>query len=84
VRTSHEHYVRKTNILNPELIFTRESSSGHSESAYFLGKILSTLIRMFLSALHFTAFYLILTTPLVSFPTQLVVNLLYFYCTFLL
>lgn len=80
VRTGLKHYVRKTDIVLPELIFLRESSSGHSESAYFLGKILSTLVRIFLSALHFTAFYLILTTPIVSFPTQLIVNLLYFYC----
>ncbi|KAJ5633383.1 ABC transporter [Penicillium lividum] len=80
VSAAYTLHARKANSIIPELVFSRESSSGHSESAYFLGKILSTLIRMFLSALHFTAFYLILTTPIASFSTQLILNLLYFYC----
>lgn len=63
-----------------ELVFSRESCSGHSESAYFIGKVLSTFFRIFLSALHFTSFYMVLTASIVPFHVQLGINILYFYC----
>lgn len=67
--------------FSPEVIYWREASSGHSRSAYFVGKILSTFFRLSLSALHFTTFYAILATPLMAFSTLYAANLLYFYCT---
>ncbi|KAJ5725300.1 ABC transporter [Penicillium malachiteum] len=54
-----------------ELTFYRESHAGHSESAYFFGKVLSTIPRIFLSALHYTTFFMVLTTPVISFGLQL-------------
>ncbi|KAB8289656.1 hypothetical protein EYC80_010569 [Monilinia laxa] len=63
-------------------VYWREASSGHSRSAYFVGKTLSALFRLVLSALHFTAFYSILATPRMSFGLLLAVNTLYFYCIY--
>lgn len=65
-----------------KLTFWRESQSGHSRSAYFLGKNLAVCIRMLVSSLHFTAFYLILAAPMIPFHTQLGLSFLYFYCKF--
>ncbi|KFZ21953.1 hypothetical protein V502_02901 [Pseudogymnoascus sp. VKM F-4520 (FW-2644)] len=64
------------------LLFCRESHSGHSESAYLMGKVLTSLIRTFLSALHFTTCFMILATPVISFGMLLGLNLLYFYCIY--
>ncbi|RAH71105.1 putative ABC transporter [Aspergillus aculeatinus CBS 121060] len=65
-----------------KLIFRREQQSGHSRSAYFLGKNLSVLLRMFLSSLHYTTIYMILATPTISFGLQLAIDFLYFYCMY--
>lgn len=66
--------------FHPEPMFYRESASGHSKSAYLLGKILCTIPRILLSSMHFTAFYMVLTTPVISFNVLLGLNFLYFYC----
>jgi len=50
-----------------KLMYYRETASGHSRSAYYVGKLLSTLVRIGLSSLHFTVFLGILATPLISF-----------------
>ncbi|KAF7854202.1 hypothetical protein EAF04_010499 [Stromatinia cepivora] len=63
-------------------VYWREASSGHSRSAYFIGKTLSTIFRLTLSALHFTSFYSILATPRMPFSILLTVNTLYFYCIY--
>ncbi|PYH46477.1 putative ABC transporter [Aspergillus saccharolyticus JOP 1030-1] len=65
-----------------KLIFRREQQTGHSRSAYFLGKNLSVLLRMFLASLHYTTFYMILSTPTISFGLQLAISFLYFYCMY--
>jgi hypothetical protein len=65
-----------------EAIYWREASSGHSRSAYFVGKIIGTWFRLTISALHFTALFAVLATPLMPFGTFYVTNLFYFYCTF--
>ncbi|PYI14690.1 putative ABC transporter [Aspergillus violaceofuscus CBS 115571] len=65
-----------------KLIFRREQQSGHSRSAYFLGKNLSVLLRMFLSSLHYTTIYIIIATPTISFGFQLAIDFLYFYCMY--
>lgn len=65
-----------------KLVYWREAASGHSRSAYYVGKVLSTLPRICLSSLHFTVFFGILATPLISFTDMYAANLLYFYCVY--
>jgi ABC-type multidrug transport system ATPase subunit len=61
-------------------IYWREASSGHSRSAYYIGKVFATLPRMALSAIHFTTLYCSLATPIIDFWLLFVIILLYFYC----
>jgi ABC-type multidrug transport system ATPase subunit len=61
-------------------IFHRESQSGHSRSAYFLGTNLAVCFRILLSSLHFTAFYLLLAAPMISLRLQLALVFLHYYC----
>ena len=63
-------------------MYYRETASGHSRSAYYVGKLLSTLLRIALSAFHFTVFLGILATPLIAFQWMYVINLLYFWCVY--
>ncbi|CAD6506021.1 BgTH12-06953 [Blumeria graminis f. sp. triticale] len=63
-------------------IYWREASAGHSRSAYYVGKVISTLPRISISAIHYTAFFYILATPLMNFWRAYVVNLMYFYCIY--
>lgn len=69
-------------ILRTEMIYWREASSGHSRSAYYTGKVVSTFFRMSLSSLHFTVFYTLLSTPLIPFGMLYAANLLYFFCIY--
>ena len=63
-------------------MYYRETASGHSRSAYYVGKLLSTLLRIALSAFHFTVFLSVLATPLFAFQWMYIVNLLYFWCVY--
>lgn len=65
-----------------KLVYWRETASGHSRSAYYLGKILSTVLRIALSSLHFTVFFGVLATPLMDFQQMYAANLMYFYCIY--
>ncbi|KAJ5793071.1 uncharacterized protein N7503_009049 [Penicillium pulvis] len=65
-----------------KLTFHRESQSGHSHSAYFLGKNIAVCFRMLVSSLHFTAFYLVLAAPMIPFRSQLGLGILYSYCIY--
>lgn len=65
-----------------KLIYWRETASGHSRSAYYVGKLLSTLPRIALSSLHFTIFLSILATPLITFSEMYAANLMYFWCIY--
>ncbi|SMY20001.1 unnamed protein product [Zymoseptoria tritici ST99CH_1A5] len=65
-----------------KMMFWRETAAGHSRSAYYLGKMLSTLPRIALSSLHFTVFMGILATPLISFTDMWMANLMYFWCIY--
>ena len=65
-----------------KLIYLREASSGHNRFAYYVGKVLSTLPRMFLANLHFTIFFILLATPKISWSTACIANFLYFYCIY--
>ncbi|KAM0820689.1 hypothetical protein AB5N19_06509 [Seiridium cardinale] len=60
-------------------IYRREAKAGHSRLAYYLGKTISTVPRIAVSAMHFTAFYCILATPWMLFWKIYLTNLLYFY-----
>ncbi|KAF2012754.1 putative ABC transporter [Aaosphaeria arxii CBS 175.79] len=57
----------------------KEASSGHSQSAYYLGKVVSTFPRLAISALHFTSFYTILATPRMTYWENFSIIVLYFY-----
>ncbi|KAF3026722.1 hypothetical protein E8E14_014758 [Neopestalotiopsis sp. 37M] len=63
-------------------VYRREASAGHSRLAYYLGKTISAIPRIAVSAMHFTAFYCILATPWMSFWKMYMTNLLYFYCIY--
>ena len=65
-----------------KLIYLREASSGHNRFAYYIGKVLSTLPRMFLANLHFTVFFILLATPKISWSASCIANFLYFYCIY--
>ena len=65
-----------------KLIFNREASSGHSMSAYYVGKMVSVLPRLFIASLHFSVFMGILATPLMSWVEMFIANLLYFFCVY--
>lgn len=65
-----------------KLIYLREASSGHNRFAYYVGKVLSTLPRMFLANLHFTVFFILLATPKISWSASCITNFLYFYCIY--
>jgi ABC-type multidrug transport system ATPase subunit len=65
-----------------KMMYYRETASGHSRSAYYVGKLLSTLIRLGLSSLHFSVFMGVLATPLMSFGKMFTVNLMYFWCIY--
>ena len=63
-------------------MYKREAFVGHSPSAYYVGKVLSTLVRIPLAALHFTVFFNLLATPLMGFGRMYFANLLYYYCIY--
>ncbi|KAH9828028.1 ABC transporter, ABC-G family, WBC-type [Teratosphaeria destructans] len=62
-----------------KLMYHREFAAGHSRSAYYVGKLLSTLPRIALTSLHYTVFLGILATPLMSFWKMYAVDLGYFW-----
>ncbi|KAL8992341.1 MAG: hypothetical protein Q9169_007174 [Polycauliona sp. 2 TL-2023] len=62
-----------------KLIYSREASSGHNRLAYYLGKVISTFPRMFVACLHFTALFMLLATPRITWGSAFLANLLYFY-----
>ncbi|KAF9890731.1 hypothetical protein FE257_005597 [Aspergillus nanangensis] len=62
--------------------FYRECQAGHSRSAYFLGKNLAVSFRIVVASLHFTAFYMVLATPLIPFRLLFGLGCLYFYCIY--
>lgn len=64
------------------LVYRRESASGHSSSAYYLGKVFSTFPRIILGCFHFTTLFMLLATPLIPWPKAFAANILYFYCIY--
>ena len=62
-----------------KLMYWREAAAGHNKFAYYIGKVVSVLPRIFLAAIHFTVFFQLLATPLISWGNSFFANLLYFY-----
>ncbi|KAL8679469.1 MAG: hypothetical protein Q9186_004245 [Xanthomendoza sp. 1 TL-2023] len=62
-----------------KLVYWREASSGHNRLAYYIGKVLSTFPRMVIACLHFTATFMVLSTPRIDWGSAFLANLLYFY-----
>jgi ABC-type multidrug transport system ATPase subunit len=60
-------------------VYWREAARGHSRVAYYVGKSIAALYRIFLSSLHFTSVYIVMAAPLVPFARQwLIVALMFF------
>lgn len=64
------------------LVYWREAASGHNRLSYYLGKIFSTVFRIIIAALHFTVFFAMLATPVMSFNKLYLCVLLNFYCVY--
>ena len=62
-----------------KLVYWREAASGHNKFAYYVGKVISVVPRILFAALHFTVFFMLLATPIISWQDSFVANLLYFY-----
>ncbi|KAL9607397.1 MAG: hypothetical protein Q9167_007687 [Letrouitia subvulpina] len=65
-----------------KLVYWREAASGHNRFAYYVGKVVSTLPRVFVASIHFTATFMLLSTPRISWGETFVANGLYFYCIY--
>ncbi|KAJ1553592.1 hypothetical protein HK096_007249, partial [Nowakowskiella sp. JEL0078] len=51
-----------------KVVYWREAAAGHSRFGYFMGKTISTLPRLALAALHFSAIFYFLSQPIFGFP----------------
>ncbi|KAE8131070.1 hypothetical protein BDV38DRAFT_276277 [Aspergillus pseudotamarii] len=65
-----------------EMVFHHEVHSGHSASAYFIGKDLCTLPRILISTLHFTAFFKVLAATVIPVHILFLINAAYFFCIY--
>jgi ABC-type multidrug transport system ATPase subunit len=72
-----------TKIFSEEKdVYWREASAGHNPFSYFMGKNVSATYRFFVSALHFTASFHILTCPNIAFWNLYVIHLSMFYTVY--
>lgn len=55
------------------VVYWRESASGHSRLAYFIGVATAQIYRIALNALHFTMLFHILAKPTIGFGAMLAV-----------
>jgi hypothetical protein len=63
-------------------VYWREAASGHSKFAYYLGKSLSVVPRIALSAAHFTGLYYVLAKPVFGIGTQYALIFLNFFAVY--
>jgi ABC-type multidrug transport system ATPase subunit len=63
-------------------VYWRQASAGHSKVAYFLGKTVASLYRIFLAGLHFASVLYFLAAPVIPFWVQFAMITLLFYCVF--
>ncbi|OAJ36968.1 hypothetical protein BDEG_21060 [Batrachochytrium dendrobatidis JEL423] len=64
---------------NEKAVYWREASSGHSSTAYYIGKTVATFYRTLICSLHFTAIFVYLATPEITFQTQYLMIMLFFF-----
>ncbi|TPX35213.1 hypothetical protein SmJEL517_g02343 [Synchytrium microbalum] len=60
-------------------VYWREASAGHSRIAYFMAKILSTILRLMLVSLHFASVLMIMCSPPVSLSSLFLIILANFW-----
>ncbi|KAI9335103.1 P-loop containing nucleoside triphosphate hydrolase protein [Obelidium mucronatum] len=60
-------------------VYLREHEAGHSISAYFIGKNLSTVYRIAISSAHFVSLYVLLAQPPIGTGTQYLLLALNFF-----
>jgi len=65
-----------------QIVYWREAACGHNRLAYYLGKTISQLYRFFFVALHFTAVYHLLATPMIDFSHLYFIVLLCFFAVY--
>ncbi|KAB8293844.1 hypothetical protein EYC80_009325 [Monilinia laxa] len=65
-----------------KLVYWREAAAGHNRFAYYMGKVISTIPRIFLANFHFTVFFALMATPRISWADMFAANLLYFWCIY--
>ncbi|KAI8621604.1 P-loop containing nucleoside triphosphate hydrolase protein [Chytriomyces sp. MP71] len=65
-----------------QVVFWRETASGHSTMAYYLGKNVSAIYRVALSSLHFTGIYIFFSKPTYGFEYQYALVFLNFFCIY--
>ncbi|XXQ38737.1 ABC transporter domain-containing protein [Plasmodiophora brassicae] len=71
------------NVFGEDLpVYWRETASGQSPSAYYVGTSISVLWRIVLSAAHFTAIYYVLARPTFAVGLQYLMILLNVYCVY--
>ncbi|KAJ3191813.1 hypothetical protein HK101_007396 [Irineochytrium annulatum] len=63
-------------------VYWREAASGHNKVSYYIGKSVSVLYRIALSAIHFTALYYFLAKPPVPLGYQIALIMMNFFCKF--
>ncbi|KAI9227817.1 MAG: hypothetical protein DHS80DRAFT_16527 [Piptocephalis tieghemiana] len=63
-------------------VYWREAGSGHSRIAYFLGKVLSTIPRLLLGSLHYTAFFHLLAHSPLPLSDLYPLVLLQYFCVY--
>jgi ABC-type multidrug transport system ATPase subunit len=67
-------------VFSEELeVYWRYAASGHSPTAYYLGKTISTFYRIGLASLHFSALLYFLSSPVIPFTIQFAVILFCFF-----
>ncbi|KAL3428475.1 hypothetical protein PVAG01_01984 [Phlyctema vagabunda] len=65
-----------------KLVYWREAAAGHNRTAYYMGKVMSTLPRIVIATFHFTTTFYLFSTPPMSWTDSFLANLLYFYCIY--
>lgn len=70
-------------VFSEEILMQRrEADAGHSQSAYFVAKVLATLPRILLACLHFSVVLLLLGRLAVPWSIAFAANLCYFWCIY--
>jgi hypothetical protein len=63
-------------------VYWRESAANHNRSAYYVGKSISVIYRMLITALHFTSIFYVLAKPVAAFDKVYGIVTVLFYCVY--